>query len=79
MNIEYKKNKMLVLRMEDGSVAVVDTTELIMGKDDTIIGHFFHIDAPAVVQPVKRYSNQTQIILQFLLTGIVSQEIDWDE
>lgn len=81
MNVEYKKNNMLVLRMTDGSIAVIDTNELIMGEDNTIIGHFFHIDTPAVAQPIKRYSNQTQIILKFLLTANFSKNegTDWDE
>lgn len=68
MSILERTKNSLVLSMSDG-IAVIDTTMLIMGDDEAIIGHFFHDDTPVVAQPIKRYSAITQMILQYLING----------
>lgn len=70
MNIIELSGDLLVIRMTDG-VAVINLNELIMGNDNTVVGHFFHVDFPSVPQGIIRLSNTAQQILSFLLTGKV--------
>lgn len=68
MKILERNENTLVLKMSDG-VAIIDIQALILGDDETIIGHSFHEDSPLVPQYIKRYSATTQMILSFLITG----------
>lgn len=66
MEIVERRNNMYVLATKDG-IVVADVNELIMGNDETIIGHFFNNDSVTVAQPIKRFSSLAQTILQYLI------------
>lgn len=66
MEIVERRNNMYVIATKDG-IVVADVNELIMGNDETIIGHFFNNDSVTVAQPIKRFSSLAQTILQYLI------------